>query len=176
MVKKKNVFYTMADWRKDNPVESDITELINAARAYAFLQVPHVSGGSDEPEDPLERFDDLPTELELAIQRGEKAIRAMMEVSQARKAAGFAKKVRGKDKSYDPESATLSDPQVQVVLQMLRGEKDKDTAYSEVGKMISPKETIDTRTIKSYVNVLIQNWGFHAERNLKSFYVEDTDS
>mgnify|MGYP000440920797 CR=1 FL=1 len=135
MVKKKNVFYTMADWRKDNPVESDITELINAARAYAFLQVPHVGGGSDDtedpevPEDPLERSDDLPTELELAIQRGEKAIRAMMEVSQARKAAGFAKKGRGKNKLYDPESAKLSDPQVQVVLQMLRGEKDKDTAY-----------------------------------------------
>jgi hypothetical protein len=176
MVKKKNVFYTIADWRKDNPVESDITELINAARAYAFLQVPHVGGGSDDPEDPLERFDNLPTELELAIRRGEKAIRAMMEVSQARKAAGFAKKVRGKDKSYDPESVMLSDPQVQVVLQMLRGETTQATAYIEVAKIISPKEKIDTRTIKSYVNVLIRNWGFHAERNQKSFYVENTDS
>ncbi len=175
MVKKKNVFYTMADWRKDNPVESDITELINAARSYAFLQVPHVGGGNDDPEDPLERLDDLPTELKLAIQRGEKAIRAMMEVSQARKAAGFAKKARGKDKSYDPESATLYDPQVQVVLQMLRGEKTQATAYSEVAKIISPKEKIDTRTLKRYVNVLIQNWGSHAELNQKSFYVENID-
>lgn len=176
MVKNKNVFYTIADWRKDNPVESDITELINAARAYAFLQVPHVGGESGDPEDPLERFDDLPTELELAIQRGEKAIRAMMEVSQARKAAGFAKKTRGKDKSYDPESATLSDPQVQVVLQMLRGEKTQATAYSEVAKIISPKEKIDIRTLNRYVNVLIQNWGSRAELNQKSFYVENTDS
>ncbi len=98
-----------------------------------------------------------------------------MEVSQARKAAGFAKKARGKDKSYDPESATLYDPQVQVVLQMLRGEKTQATAYSEVAKIISPKEKIDTRTLKRYVNVLIQNWGSHAELNQKSFYVENID-
>jgi len=175
MVKKKDAIYTIADWRKANPVDADITDLINAAHAYALSQVDYVGGESGEPEDPPSRFDDTPTELESAILRGERAIRLMMNVSQARKAAGLSKRGRGKDPSYDPESTSLNDPQVQVVLKMLRGEKTKETAFSEVIKIISPKEDIDPRTIKRYVDVLIQNWGSYADPDRKPFWVENKD-
>jgi hypothetical protein len=175
MVKKKDAYYKIADWRKANPVEADINDLINAARAYALLQAPHVEGETGNPEDPPERFDDILTELELAIQRGEKAILLMMNVSQARKAAGLSKRGRGKDPSYDPESTSLNDPQVQVVLKMLSGEKTQETAFSEVIKIISPKEDIDPRTIKRYVDVLIQKWGSYADPDRKPFWVENKD-
>lgn len=175
MVKKKDAFYSFADWRKANPVEADIFDLINAAKAYALSQVDYVGGESGEPEDPPSRFDDTPTELESAIQRAEMAIRLMMNVSQARKAAGLSKRGRGKDPSYDPESTSLNDPQVQVVLKMLSGEKTQETAFSEVIKIISPKEDIDPRTIKRYVDVLIQKWGSYADPDRKPFWVENKD-
>ena len=175
MVKKKDAFYTIADWRKANLAEADINDLIDAARAYALLQAPHVEGKTGDPEDPPERFDDTLTELELAIQRGEKAIRLMMNVSQARKAAGLSKRGRGKDTAYDPESTSLNDPQVQVVLKMLRGEITQENAFSEVAKIISHKEDIDPRTIKSYVDALIQNWGSYADLDRKPFWVVNED-
>ena len=146
MVKRKSSFYTIADWRNDNPVEADILDLINAANTYALSLVPHVGGESNDPFDTPVRVHDQLTELELTIQRGEKAIRLLMAVPQARKASGLAKKGRGRDKSYDPESANLHDPQVQVVLAMLRGEKTQETAYIEVTKIISPNQTIDHPT------------------------------
>lgn len=175
MVKKKNVFYTIADWRKDNPVEADILDLISAAKNYALTQAPHIGGESDDPDDCHARVDDTLTELELSIERGEKAIRLLMGVPQARTAAGLQRQGRGKDKSYDPDSTKANDPQVQVVLEMLRGNKTKEMAFSEVTKIISPNEKIDHRTLKRYVEVLIQKWGNLANPNGESFWVENPD-
>lgn len=176
MVKKKEAHYTIADWRKDNPIEADILDLISAANTHALSFVKYVGGETDDPDDTPVRVHDQLTELELSIQRGEKAIRLLMAVPQARKAAGLAKKGRGRDKSYDPESANLHDPQVQVVLAMLRGEKTQETACTEVTKIISPNETIDHRTIKRYIDVLIQNWGRYADPDQKPFWVNSTDA
>jgi len=175
MVKKKNACYTIADWRKDNPVEADILDLINAANSYAMSLVPHIDDEIDDPYYTPARVDNALTELELTIQRGEQAIRLLMGVPQARKAAGLAKRGRGKDKSYDPESTKLSDPQVQVVLEMLRGEKTQELAFSEVTKIISPNEKIDQRTIKRYVDELIQNWGHLAKPYGEPFWLENPD-
>ena len=175
MVKKKNVFYTIADWRKDNPVEADILDLISAANAYALSQIPHTGGESYDPDDNHSRVDDTLSELELTIQRGEKAVRLLMEVPQARKVVGLKKLGRGKDKSYDPDSTKANDPQVQVVLEMLRGNKTKEMAFSEVTKIISPNEKIDHRTLKRYVEVLIQKWVHLANPNGESFWVENPD-
>lgn len=175
MVKKSQRMYTIADWRKDHPVEAGIMDLISAAKAYASSQVPHVGGDTDDPEDIPEKFDDEATPLELSIYRGEIAIRAMMETSQGRKAAGLSRRGRGRDKSYDPETTSLSDPQVQVVLKMLRGELMQDAAFDEITKMIAPRQEIDTRTLAGYVEGLIQIWGHHADPNLPSFLVCDTD-
>lgn len=175
MVKKKNVFYTIADWRKDNPVEADILDLISAAKNYALTQAPHIGGESDDPDDCHARVDDTLTELELSIERGEKAIRLLMGVPQARKAAGLQRQGRGKDKSYDPDTTNATDPQVKVVLEMLRGKKTQELAFSEVTKIISPKEKIDHRTIKRYVDGLIHNWGHLAKPYGGSFWVETPD-
>jgi hypothetical protein len=176
MVRKKDAFYTIADWRKDNPVEADILDLINAANSYAMSLVPHIDDEIDDPYYTPARVDNALTELELTIQRGEQAIRLLMGVPQARKAAGLAKRGRGKDKSYDPESTKLSDPQVQVVLEMLRGEKTQEMAFSEVAKIISPNEKIDQRTINRYVDEVIENWGRYAELDRKPLWVGKSDA
>lgn len=159
MVKKTKTLYSYSDWQRDNPVEADIHALFNAAHLFALSQVPHVGGASGDPEDPPERFDETPTQLEASIQRAESAIRAMLKTSAGRKAAGLPRKGRGKDKSYDPDSTSPSDPQVLMVLAMLRGEVEAETAYSEISKMISPNETIDKRTLAAYVNDLTWMWG-----------------
>ena len=171
MVKKKEALYTITDWRKDNPIEADILDLISAANTHALSFVKYVGGETDDPDDTTVRADDAMTELESTIQRGERAIRLMMEVPQARKVAGLAKKGRGKDKSYDPDSTSLTDPQVQVILEMLRGKKSQENAFKQVIKIISPKEHIDQRTIKRYVDHLIQKWGIYADPDLKSLWV-----
>jgi hypothetical protein len=175
MVKKKNVFYTLADWRRDNPVEADILDLIAAAKDHALSQIPHVGGESDDPDDSYARVDNTLTELELSIERGEKAIRLLMGVPQARRAAGLQRQGRGRDKSYDPDSTNVTDPQVEVVLEMLRGEKTQELAFSEVTKIISPNEKIDHRTIKRYVDELIYNWGHLAKPYGEPFWVEAPD-
>ena len=176
MVKKKNSRYTMADWRRDNPVEADILDLIGAAHSYADSLVPYSDAKSDDPDCVLVRADDKLTELELAIHRGTQAIRLMMGVAQARKVAGLKKMGRGKDKSYDPLTAKLSDPQVQVVLEMLREEKTKEAAYTEVAGIISPGEKIDQRTLKHYIETLSQCWGYYANPDLKPFWVDHSDT
>jgi hypothetical protein len=175
MVKKKNVFYTLADWRRDNPVEADILDLIATAKDHALSQIPHVGGESDDPDDSYARVDNTLTELELSIERGEKAIRLLMGVPQARRAAGLQRQGRGRDKSYDPDSTNVTDPQVKVVLEMLRGEKTQELAFSEVTKIISPNEKIDHRTIKRYVDELIYNWGHLAKPYGEPFWVEAPD-
>lgn len=175
MVKRKSTYYTIADWRKDNPVEADILDLISAARDHALSQVPHVGGDSDDPDNTYARVDDTLTELELTIERGEKAIRLLMEVPQARKAAGLRRQGRGRDKSYDPDSTSATDPQVKVVLEMLRGEKTQELAFIEVTKIISPNEKIDHRTIKRYVDELIQNWGHLVKPYGEPFWLDKPD-
>lgn len=175
MVKKAKMTFSFAGWRKENPVEADIFDLINAAKSYALSKVPHVGANGDYPEDQPERFDDELTELELAIQRAEKAIAAMMRISQARAAAGMKKRGRGKDKSFDPDKTNLTDPQVQVVLEMLRNEKAPAVAFSEVAEIIAPKGDIDTRTLRSYIESLIGIWGSYATSNRNPFWVNNTD-
>ena len=175
-MKKKDVFYSIADWRRDNPVETDIVVLINAAKAYALSQVPYVGGESGDPENPSERFDDSSTALELAIHRAETAIRLMMEVAQARKVAGLKKRRRGSDISYDPERTSISDPQVQVVLEMLRGKKTKTMAYIEVAEIIAPKGEIDDRTLSRYIDMLIQIWGQYVAHDQNPFWVQNTEA
>jgi hypothetical protein len=175
MVRKSQLRYTIADWRKDNPVEAGIMDLISAAKAYASSQAPHVGRASDDPEDVPQRFDDEATLLELSIHRGEVAIRAMMETSQGRKAAGLKKRARGRDKSYDPAATLLSDPQVQIVLKMLRGEMEQEEAFAQVATMIAPRGEIDHRTLKIYVAELIRLWGLHSDPNLPSLLVRGTE-
>lgn len=176
MVKKKDVFYTIADWRRDNPVETDIVVLINAAKAYALSQVPSVGGESGDPEDPSERFDDSSTALEMAIHRAETAIRLMMEVAQARKVAGLKKRHRGSDISYDPERTSISDPQVQAVLEMLRGKKTKATTYTEVAEIIAPRGEIDERTLSRYIEMLTHIWGQYADPDQNSLWLQNTET
>jgi hypothetical protein len=175
MVKKSKTFFSYADWQRDNPVEADIQALFYAAQSFALSQVSHVGGESGDPEDPPERFDETPTQLEASIQRAEAAIRAMMKTSAGRKAAGLSRKGRGKDRSYDPESTSPSDPQVLMVLGMLRGEVEAEAAYIEICKMISPNETIDKRTLTSYVQDLISMWGHLADRSIPSFWIYNPD-
>lgn len=175
MVKKAKITYSYAGWRKENPVEADIFDLINAAKSHALSKVPHVGGESGDPEDPPIRFDDEPTELEGAIERAERAIAAMMRISQARAAAGMKKRGRGKDKSFDPDKTNLTDPQVQVVLEMLRNKKAPAVAFSEVAEIIAPKGNIDTRTLRSYIEALIGIWGSYAASNRNPFWVHNTD-
>jgi len=175
MVTKPKIFYSFADWRKDNPVEADIYDLINAAKSFADSQVTHVGTESGDPQDPPHRFDDTETQLEGAIRRGEKAIREMMKISQARSAVGLKKRARGKGKSFDPYLASLSDPQVKIVLDMLRGKIEKPLAFTMVAEILDPKGDIDQRTLKNYIEYLIQTWGGHADPGRQSFWVENTD-
>jgi len=175
MVKRTKPHYTYADWQRDNPTEADIQALINAAHSFALSQVPHVGGERGDPECPPERFDEMPTLLEASIQRATAAIREMMKTSAARKAAGFPRKGRGKDKSYDPDSTSPSDPQVLKVLAMLRGELESETAHSEIAKIISPKEQIDKRTLASYVHDLIFMWGHLADKRGPEFWAYNSD-
>jgi len=175
MVKKPKISYSFADWRKDNPVEADIFDLINAAKSFALSQVTHVGGESGDPEDPPQRFDDTETKLEGAIHRGEKAIHAMMNISQARSAVGLKKRARGKGKSFDPDLASLSDPQVRVVLDMLRGKIEKPLALTMVAQILDPKGDIDQRTLTNYIEYLIQTWGGHADPGLRSLWAQNTD-
>jgi hypothetical protein len=149
--------------------------LFNAAHLFALSQVPHVGGDSGDPQDPPVRFDDTPTELEASLARAEAAIRAMMKTSVGRKAAGLPRKGRGKDKSYDPDSTSPSDPQVLMVLAMLRGEVEAETAYIKISKMISPNESIDKRTLDAYVQDLISVWGRLADTNKPSFWIYNPD-
>jgi hypothetical protein len=173
MVKKTANLYSFADWRKDNPVESDIMDLIDAARRYADSLEPYVE--SAEPNEGPVRVDDIRSELEMTIERARWAIHSMMQVPQARKVVGLKKRVRGRDKSFDPETTSLSDPQVQLVLQMLRGHKKPTDVYSEVAKIIDPKEKIDARTLRNYIAALISKWGHAADPRFQSFWVERTD-
>ena len=110
MVKSTKRRYTIADWRKDNPVESDIMDLICAANSFASGQIPHAENVED-PSGTPESCVDTATELELAISRASLAIRAMLNTREGRKAAGLKPKHRGKE--HDPEKTNRSDPQVQ---------------------------------------------------------------
>ena len=172
MVKSTKRRYTLADWRKDNPVESDIMDLICAANSFASGQIPHAENVED-PSGTPESCVDTATELELAISRATLAIRAMLNTQEGRKAAGLKPKRRGKE--HDPEKTNRSDPQVQIVLAMLRGEKDRDTALAEVAKILSPAEDVDSRTLDTYVDELILLWGRYADPNYRPFWVESPD-
>jgi hypothetical protein len=178
MVKKKinhnpvpSVREFFANWRKENPVEADIRDLIDAAKSYADSKAVYVGGTSDDPEDIPVRFDDNLTELEMTIRRAEKAIMLMMEVSQARKAAGLKKKGRGKEKYLDPRTMEISNPQVDVVNKLCRGEITRTEAEIQIRKIIDPRERVDDRTFKNYVNELIDHCGWFSDSNEKSWNI-----
>jgi hypothetical protein len=173
MVKSTKRTYTLADWRKDNPVESDIMDLIAAANSFADTQAPHTVATTEGPSGTLERCVDTATELELAIHRASLAIGAMLDTREGRKAAGLKPRRRGKE--HQPDKTNRSDPQVEVVLAMLRGEKDRDAALAEVAKILSSTEDIDPRTLDTYVADLILLWGSHADPNYRPLWVENRD-
>lgn len=173
MVKKTEIIFSFAEWRKQNPVESDIMDLIQAAQRYADSLEPYFE--SDESEQGPARVDDTLSELEMTIDRAKWAIHAMMQVPQARKAAGLKRRVRGRDKSFDPEKTSVNDPQVQVVLEMLRGNMKRSAAFSKVAEIIAPKGGIDERTLKKYVEDLTGIWGGYADPHRTAFWVETSD-
>lgn len=92
MVKNATQFYSIKDWRKDNPVESDILELISAAHRFA---ISHNLNNEIESGNPSEQVKDECTELELAITRATLAVWSMMGTREGRKAAGLKPKGRG---------------------------------------------------------------------------------
>lgn len=169
LVKARHL-YNHAEWRKSNPLEADIMDLITAAKLYADSQVQYAGGESGDPEDPSERVDDTATELEMAIGRAELAIRAMMASVGGRKAAGLKRLARGK--AHKPEKSSLLDPQVQIILQMLRREKDPEEAAAEVLRILDPTEEIGSATVDTYIEGVIRIWGRYADPNYKGFWVE----
>ncbi|NCW40039.1 MAG: hypothetical protein EBV79_07410, partial [Betaproteobacteria bacterium] len=160
MVKKIKQLYGIQQWRQDHPVESDIMDLFMAADFYASSQAEYVKSDPASAEESPQRVVDEATDLEMAIHRAKMAISAMMESPGGRNAAGM--KPKGRGLAHDPEKTKLSDPQVQVVLEMLKGKKDRDTAYAEVAKILDPREKIDHRTVSQYVDKLIRVWGIYA--------------
>ncbi len=169
MVKKIKQMYGIQQWRQDHPVESDIMDLFMAADIYASSQADFAKNDPKSAEEASQRVVDEATDLEMAIHRAKRAIYAMMESREGRKAAGM--KPNGRGLAYDPEKTKLSDPQVQVVLEMLKGKKDRDTAYAEVAKILDPREKIDHRTVSQYVDKLIRVWGIYAEKGMPSWVV-----
>lgn len=149
-------------------------DLINAAKTYADSQVVYPEGDVNDPEYVPNRSNDTSTDLEMAIGRATLAIRAMMETAAGRKAAGM--KPRGRGRTYTPERTKLSDPQVQVVLKMLRGEKKADVAYSEISRILDPTEQIDPRTVSEYVSELISMWSGYADKNYRPFWVHNDEN
>jgi hypothetical protein len=162
--------YDLAQSREVNQIEADIFDLITAAHLYAGSQVEYAGGESGDPEDPPERVDGKATKLELAISRAEIAIWAMMASIGGRKAAGLKRLARGK--AYKPEQTRLGDPQVQIVLQMIRGEKDPEVAAAEVAKIIDPSESIGVKTLNEYIGVIKSIWGRYADPEYQGFWVE----
>ena len=167
-VKPKRL-YTVAEWRKDNPLEADILDLITAAKLYAESQVQYVDGESGDLK-PKERVEDSATDLEIVIGRAELAIRAMMASVGGRKAAGLKRLPRGK--AHKPEKSSLLDPQVQIILQMLRREKDPEVAAAEVLRILDPTEEMGSATVDTYIEGVIRIWGRYADANYKGFWVE----
>lgn len=172
MVNESKAFYGIADWRRDNPVEADMMDLIHAARAFALSQVTYVGGESGDPEDPPERVDDTPTELEMAIERSSKIIWAILDTPDGRREAGLKKKGRGNE--YRPEDLTLEDQEVQIVLAMLRKEITLAAAKEQLSKIVRIK--IDPRTLKKFIQSIIVDWGSYADRSQPRFWVEKPDS
>jgi hypothetical protein len=163
--------YNYAEWRKkSDPLEEDIMDLITAAKLYAVSQVQYAGGESGDPEDPPERVDDKASKLELAISRAETAIWAMMASTGGRKAAGLKRLARGK--AHKPEQTRLGDPQVQIVLQMIRGEKDPEVAAAEVAKIIDSSENIGVKTLNEYIEGIKSLWGRYADPDYQGFWVE----
>jgi hypothetical protein len=167
---KATHLYNHAEWRKSNPLEADIMDLITAAKKYADSQVQYSAAESGDPEDPPGRVDDTATDLEMAIGRAELAIRAMMVSVGGRKAAGLKRLPRGK--ANKPEQTRLVDPQVQIVLKMIRGEKDPEEAAAEVAKIIDPSENIGVKTLNEYIEGVKSTWGRYADPNYKGFWAE----
>lgn len=169
MVNKAKITDSYSLWRKENPIEADIFDLISAAKSYALSQVHFVGGESGDPEDPPVRVDEAATDLEMAIRRAELAILAMMTSVDGRKAAGLKRLARGK--AHKPEKSSLKDPQVQIILQMLRGEKDPEVAAAEVLQILDPSEMIGSATVNAYIEGVIQIWGRYADPNYRGFWV-----
>lgn len=139
-----------------NPIEQDISSLFEAAQQWASSKVEYVE--SDIVPGQLDRRDDELTELELSILRAIDAIKTMMNTQQARKAVGLKPKGRGKDKSYDPRTTSITDPQVEVIFRLMRKEIDREEAGTLISELISPNLAIDERTLDKYIDGMIELW------------------
>ena len=154
------------DWIDANPVEADILNLIDAARKWAESRVEYVL--PDDHNDiyaPPKRVVNELTDLELSIERAINALEVMMKTAQARKAAGLRRRGRSIDKSYDPNTTSITDPQVEVIFKLIRKQVSRQQADSEIAKIISPAEKIDHRTLKTYVDQLIWIWSWFDNGN-----------
>ena len=158
---------TLQSWMEKNPVEADIIKMFAAAENWASSQVEYIYPDEYDPEEPLERVNDELTDLEMSISRAKFAVFAMMNTAEGRKAAGLRPRVRGRDKSYDPHTVDIDDPQVKVIFRLCRNEITREQANSEVTRIISPKGEIDPRTLKAYVDFLIDRWSWHAKNDHK---------
>jgi len=167
----KRAMFLMSEWRRSNPIEADMMDLINAAQSYALSKVPHVGGESGDPEDPTERFDDTKTDLEMAIERSSKIIWAMLDTRDGRRLAGLRQKGRGSE--YQPENLTLNDKEVQIVLAMIRQEITTKDAKDQLSKIV--RINIDSRTLNKFINSVIVDWGSYADQSRPRFWVENPD-
>jgi hypothetical protein len=172
MVNESKTLYGIADWRRDNPVEADMMDLIHAARSFALSQVIFAGGESGDPEDPPERVDDTPTDLEMAIERSSKIIWGMLDTTDGRRKAGLKQKGRGNE--YRPEDLSLEDQEVQIVLAMLRKEITAAAAKEQLSKII--RINIDPRTLRKFIQAIIVNWGSYADQSQPRLWVEKPES
>jgi len=172
MVRGPKNITSKQDWIDANPVEADILNLIDAARQWAESRVEYVlpSDHKDIYASPKRVVDEL-TELELSIERAVNALEVMMKTAEARKAAGLRRRGRGTDKSYDPITTSITDPQVEVIFRLIRKQVSRQQANSEIAKIISPAEKIDHRTLKKYVDELISIWSWFGNGNLDAWRI-----